>query len=493
MELQHTSNDINDDLSTEISQSSIETKSSTLNDDDNNELNPLTINKVMSFSTESNIHIKMRPLDDVKDDNNSFQTNSTIFPRDKRSYRHVSFASTPIVKDDGKATDADSLLPIPISKGFLDESMITTQSITQGKVSSDDMLLDNNNSDNFKMSSSYNPTMIHANTTVLTNGDFIQQNRLAYDDEPVEFIEIAQLKLLNSFEKIQSENRTVVFVGPTGVGKSSQTGAFIGNTRRQRISLLSQTKEVSKSEFTQYYRRSNGTYYGINFTIYDTFGFEGNPYTDIWRLRKLINFICDIGPKIHAVIFCVTAVRLHHSGDNILRMFSVLGGNEIKSRMKFLVTNAPEALVYQPPENGEKPFLVETKQILERVMGCSIKDEDIKTSDLLDPNRFLENDPRYNVTLNTWEQQQKILCAWVKNIKEQPVKLNRISLSQELYSLFYNINMGVIIEKNAQCKSEYDALLNSTNNPTSTTNGGMFFGLFHWNNHGSSTDLIMDE
>ena len=149
-------------------------------------------------------------------------------------------------------------------------------------------------------------------------------------------------------------------------GKTTFVGNVSGIDNRQTIGLDSQTQEVRREKFTQYYRRPDGTYYGINFTVYDTYGFIGDPQKDIWALDALLSEISD---NFHAVIFCITAVRLHQSGDNILRLIARVGGSAIKSRLKFVVTNAPWRLV------SANDFLYKTKAKLEEVVGFPIKDE----------------------------------------------------------------------------------------------------------------------
>eukprot|EP01038_Epipyxis_sp_PR26KG_P016543 gene16543-22586_t len=274
----------------------------------------------------------------------------------------------------------------------------------------------------------------------------IFNQRISTEDIPVSHNEIIQL---DGFTRILEIERAIAIIGAIGAGKTTLVGSMIGDTNKQCIGLLSQTKEVQASKFTQYYRRPDGTYYGINFTIYDTYGFNGNPLNDIWELHKLMDEICDNFPCLHAIIFCVTAIRLHKSGDNILRMFSVLGGSVIKSRMKFVITNAPTKTVHQPPKHGKKPFLIETKEILENIMGGPIKDTDIMTSNLIDPNQFELDDPQYAATRQTWLHYQQQFSTWIKDIQDPPIKVNRISIWWRIYSIvhiyFYQIMFTIVI------------------------------------------------
>jgi hypothetical protein len=116
-----------------------------------------------------------------------------------------------------------------------------------------------------------------------------------------------------------------------------EVGNIAGIDDRQSIGLEPQTKGVRREKFTpQYFRRPDVSYYGISYSFYDTDGLIGNPQTDIWKSDELLREIKD---TYHAVIFCITAVRLHQSGDNILRLISRVGGAAIKSRLKFVVTN----------------------------------------------------------------------------------------------------------------------------------------------------------
>lgn len=222
-------------------------------------------------------------------------------------------------------------------------------------------------------------------------------------------------------------------------GKSTCVGNITGDEGLQRIGLESQTLTASDKKFTLYYRRPNNTYYGINFTIYDTYGFIGDPYHDVWELNKLLDEISDTCPKLHAVIFCVTAVRLQKSGDNILRLISRLGGKDIKSRLKFVVTNAPWKLV------NENNFLPRTKATLEKLIGSKIDDADMITSDLSDPNQFEESDPQRAATRLAWLNQQKKFLSWIKGIQTTPIRANRISILWKLYGVLYVYWMRILL------------------------------------------------
>jgi len=245
-------------------------------------------------------------------------------------------------------------------------------------------------------------------------------------DVPVNVCDIA-----NSQGVILEEDRSVVIIGPVGSGKTTFVGCLTEDYSRQRIGLDSQTLKARRVKFTKYYRRPSGTYYGINFTVYDTYGFIGDPFQDIFSLHRLINEISDAFPAVHAVIFCATAVRLHKSGESILSLISHLGGDALKSRLKFLVTNAPSRLVL------DNNFLPATKARLERVTGFAIPEENILTSDLIDPNQFSDDDPLKKATIDSWQRYQSKFYSWLKDISEEPIRVNRISLLSVLYAFFY--------------------------------------------------------
>ena len=85
---------------------------------------------------------------------------------------------------------------------------------------------------------------------------------------------------------------------------------------------------MKSSLLSTFVDRTDVSYYGISYSFYDTDGLIGNPQTDIWKSDELLR---EINDTFHAVIFCITAVRLHQSGDNILRLISSVGGAAIKS------------------------------------------------------------------------------------------------------------------------------------------------------------------
>jgi hypothetical protein len=239
--------------------------------------------------------------------------------------------------------------------------------------------------------------------------------------------EVSEVKLqYQSIPKLIQ--RTAVLTGRVGVGKTTLNGCFCRELNQQEIGLRSKTKFVSA---TMLHIEQEGDSYV--FSIYDSKGFTGDIFTDIWILFDLVKELSGDVPKIHVVYFCLSSIRKNAADESIVRMFHRYGGEQLLSRVKLIVTNTPSLAVEKElreeiMEDGEKLF--------KRKLAFG---EDILFSNL--------EDVRYKETLAS---QKEVTAVWTSTTNR--LHENLISTKQYVrmndYDIFWRWKCILDVYKN---------------------------------------------
>lgn len=252
-------------------------------------------------------------------------------------------------------------------------------------------------------------------------------------------IEKKTKKRHEDFGEVGNVERTCVFMGPIGVGKTSLYGCFRGNEKLQRIHLDSQTKNIEAYSFVKTFTDAHGKLSTCTFYVYDTEGFTGNPEKDIVILYNLLGEICERIPRIHVIYYCLTAVRFSDADENTLRLVVNHGGPELRSRLKFIMTNAPARLV-------TKELREDARRRLSSILGHDVKDTDLLTTNLIDPTQFDVNDPLYDATMDYWDENKIRFQKIVYHIQDkESFRVNRMPGSKKIMSMLMVYRMKIAL------------------------------------------------
>lgn len=225
--------------------------------------------------------------------------------------------------------------------------------------------------------------------------------------------------------------RICVFLGPIGTGKTSLYGCFQGDETLQVLRLETVTRGIHAVRFVKDYVDEDGRPYSCAFNCYDTEGFSGNAERDIFILNNLISELRENLPRVHVVYYVLTAVRMSHSDRQTLKLVAEHGGDELRRRMKFIMTNAPDRTINNHPE-----ILQETLATISELIGHQVGANDLLTTNLADPNQFEPEDPMYAATLRHWATNKERFQVIVRDIPDnEAFRINEISTVHKTRSL----------------------------------------------------------
>lgn len=199
-----------------------------------------------------------------------------------------------------------------------------------------------------------------------------------------------------------SVTRYIIFLGAIGVGKTTLCGCTAGLTGEQRLQLDSDTRGIRAYEYSaRELEEVSGIMVQHNYVVFDCEGFTGDQKTDIFILHDILARIKLEVTKVNAIYYCISANRLRHGDEQSLRLVVDHAGQDFVDRLKFVLTNAPEALV--AGNETRRDLRDDAHQKLRAILGRYVPPTDLIVSNLIDPNQFQPNSALRRMTEDDWE------------------------------------------------------------------------------------------